>query len=204
MNRTKKSIQWLMIILVLIILSLASVAMIGAFSWRHSSSTYSSKSAMQQQFIQALLPSSQEVYRRYQVLPSISLAQAILESNWGESLLASDYYNLYGIKARETEPHVYLETSEFVNGTWLTVKGRFRVYNSWEESVDAHAQLFVYGVDWNPSLYHPVLHATDYKQAAEALQVAGYATDPDYANKLIELIERYHLEQYDTLLEISK
>ena len=60
-----------------------------------------------------------------------------------------------------------------------------------------HTLLFVNGVDWDPYLYQGVLLASDYKTAALALQTAGYATDPDYANKIINVIESYNLNQYD-------
>lgn len=169
----------------------------GTLSWIQEA-TQSTEEQRQQAFIQRLVPAAQASYTQYRVLPSISLAQAILESNWGESSLASQYYNLYGVKAGEQEPNVYLETAEFVNETWITIMGRFRVYESWEQSVEAHARLLFYGVDWNPQLYHPVLEARNYQEAARALQTAGYATDPGYANKLIQVIETYHLGQYDS------
>ena len=103
----------------------------------------------QDEFLKVLIPAAQQAYKDYGVLPSVSLAQAILESNWGESLLASKYYNLYGVKGSAAEPNVVLETAEFVNNTWITINGRFRVYESWAESVEAHAQLLAYGVDWD-------------------------------------------------------
>lgn len=80
---------------------------------------------------------------------------------------------------------------------WVTIEGDFRVYDTWEESMDDHTKLFVNGVDWNPRLYENVLLANDYKVAAEALQTAGYATDPDYADKVIHVIETYELYKYD-------
>jgi mannosyl-glycoprotein endo-beta-N-acetylglucosaminidase len=63
--------------------------------------------------------------------------------------------------------------------------------------MDDHTQLFVNGTDWNAKQYADVLAATDYKTAAKALQSSGYATDPDYADKIINVIETYNLEQYD-------
>lgn len=156
------------------------------------------KNVSHEEFIQQLLPAARQAYETYGVLPSITLSQAILESNWGESLLSSQYNNLFGVKAGEQEPGVYLETSEYVNEEWITIMGRFRVYDSWNESVDAHARLFAFGVDWNPQLYQPVLQANNYVEAARALQTAGYATDPNYATKVIEVIETHNLAQYDT------
>lgn len=150
-----------------------------------------------EQFIERLVPHAKELQEGYGVLPSIILAQAILESNWGESRLASEYNNLFGIKAFGHKKSVKLETQEYVNEQWITIKGDFRVYDSWEESMDAHTKLFVYGVDWNPDKYLGVLTASNYKEAANALQEAGYATDPTYAEKLISIIETYQLAQYD-------
>ena len=54
-------------------------------------------------------------------------------------------------------------------------------------------------MDWDPTLYHKVLGARNYKQAAQALQDAGYATDPTYAQKLIQMIEEHELYKYDQL-----
>lgn len=170
----------------------------GTFSWIQEV-THSIGNQKQRDFINRLAPTAQAAYKQYRVLPSVSLAQAILESNWGESMLADQYFNLYGVKAGEQEPNVYLETAEFVNETWITINGRFRVYDNWDQSVEEHARLLFYGVNWNPQLYHAVLEASNYQQAARALQEAGYATDPDYANKLIHMIETYHLDQYDDL-----
>ncbi len=53
------------------------------------------------------------------------------------------------------------------------------------------------GTDTNKQNYSQVTQATNYKQAAKGLQQAGYATDPDYAKKLISVIQTYHLDQYD-------
>lgn len=63
--------------------------------------------------------------------------------------------------------------------------------------MDDHTRLFVNGVDWNPQKYEKVLTAQNYEQAADALQEAGYATDPGYADKVKEVVENYQLDQYD-------
>ncbi|WP_159721812.1 glycoside hydrolase family 73 protein [Enterococcus sp. CSURQ0835] len=150
-----------------------------------------------EQFIATLAPHAKELQQGYGVLPSIILGQAILESNWGQSSLASQYNNLFGVKAYGDAPKVSLETQEYVNEAWITINGDFRVYKSWNESMDDHTQLFVNGTNWNPGLYEKVVTAPNYKVAAQALQTAGYATDPGYAEKIINVIETYHLDQYD-------
>lgn len=148
-------------------------------------------------FIERLVPHAQTLQRGYGVLPSIIIGQAILESNWGQSELSSKYNNLFGIKSFGHSDFVTLDTQEYVNGQWITIQGDFRVYQTWEESMDDHTMLFVNGVDWSPQKYEAVLTAPSYKEAAVALQEAGYATDPTYAEKVIQVIETYHLAQYD-------
>lgn len=203
----RKSIKWkshmkwgfkrLTLGVVLVLIAICSVIIMGTLQFQETRKDPTE--IAHQQFIQNLVPSSQKAYQLYQVLPSISLAQAILESDWGESGLSQNYYNLYGVKAGAAEPSVQLETSEYIDGKRITIMAPFRVYNSWAESVEAHAKLLTYGVDWNPKLYEPVLKAKNYKEAAHALQKAGYATDPTYAQKIIHVIETYHLAQYDQI-----
>ena len=154
-------------------------------------------SVPKEEFIERIRPHAQSLQASYGVLPSIIIGQGILESNWGQSTLASEYNNLFGIKSFGHEKKVNLETQEYINELWVTIQGDFRVYDTWEESMDDHTRLFVNGVTWNPRLYENVLMATNYVEAAHALQAAGYATDPDYANKVIHVIETYELYQYD-------
>lgn len=150
-----------------------------------------------QEFIDRLQPHAEELQEGYGVLPSIIIGQAILESNWGTSQLAHEYNNLFGVKAEGSQDKVNLETREYINQQWVVIEGDFRVYQSWEESMDDHTMLFVNGVDWDPQKYEEVLTAQNYQQAADALQEAGYATDPDYSEKVKNVIENYQLDQYD-------
>lgn len=150
----------------------------------------------QQDFIEKIAPLAQRHYAQYQVLPSIVLGQAILESDWGRSELAS-YNNLFGVKASEQDDKVLLPTQEFVDNQWETINANFKVYPTIEAAIIDHNRLFNEGVSWNPQLYHEVLTASDYVEAANALQQAGYATDPNYARKIISVIEAYDLSKYD-------
>nr|WP_225047848.1 glycoside hydrolase family 73 protein [Lacticaseibacillus kribbianus] len=148
-------------------------------------------------FITRLAPYAQTLHTQYHVLPSITLAQAILESDWGRSTLASEYHNLFGIKGSDPAKTKLLATKEYVNDQWVTVKARFAVYDSDVASMKAHALLFVNGTAWNKNQYAAVIAARDYKTAAQALKTAGYATDPDYPAKLISVVETYDLARYD-------
>lgn len=150
-----------------------------------------------EEFIERLVPHAQTLQKGYGILPSIIIGQAILESNWGASELSSKYNNLFGMKSFGHSDYATLDTQEYMDGRWITIQEDFRVYQSWEESMDDHTMLFVNGVDWSPQKYEKVLAARSYKEAAIALQEAGYATDPGYANKVIQVIETYQLNQYD-------
>lgn len=196
-KQKRKNIRWPAVVAGVVVILLAFVFSLKNLSSPFTDNQQENKAQSHQQFIERLVPHAQELQDGYGVLPSIILGQAILESNWGKSTLASKYNNLFGIKAYGDQKKVSLETKEFVNEEWITIQGDFKVYDSWEQSMDDHTQLFVQGVDWNPALYEKVITATNYQEAAQALQDAGYATDPGYAQKIIQVIETYQLNQYD-------
>ena len=92
---------------------------------------------------------------------------------------------------------ILLETQEYQNGQWITISARFRVYASFEESIQDHSALLANGTTWNKQQYQHVLASTNYLEAAHNLQRDGYATDPDYTQKIIQIIQKYHLDRYD-------
>lgn len=130
------------------------------------------------------------------VLASLTVAQAILESAWGKSELATGGNALFGIKATKSwKGKVYCkDTKECYDGVNLVdVKNAaFRAYDSWEESIEDHSAFLKAN-----KRYKEVIGETDYKKACEAIKAAGYATDPDYVEKLVKLIEDYELTEYD-------
>ena len=135
------------------------------------------------------------------ILPSITAAQAILESGWGSSELAkAPNNNLFGIKDSEdwNGEIVTVPTQEYVNGDYITVNAAFRKYASWNDSVVDHAKFFT-STEWRKDNYRKVVNETDYRIAAQELKNAGYATDPNYPGKLIRLIEAYKLYEWDAV-----
>lgn len=152
-------------------------------------------SAKRQEFIITILPGAETAYEEYGILPSLLISQAILESNWGKSHIEN---NLFGIKATNSWEGevVYKNTKEYVDGKWITVEAPFRAYNDFSQSVEDYARLLAFS-----SRYKPVLAAEDYKQAAFAVWQSGYATDPNYPQKLIKIIEDYSLNKYDEEFE---
>lgn len=131
-------------------------------------------------------------WNKYGVLPSVSGAQAILESSWGQSLLATDANNLFGIKGEYNGQFSIMPTQEFVNGQYITVNAKFRKYPSWNESIEDHGDFLA-----SNSRYNNLLHVTDYKKVTRLLQSDGYATAPTYATSLNRIIEQYHLYDWD-------
>ncbi len=131
------------------------------------------------------------------ILPSLTIAQAILESGWGNSGLTIKANALFGIKAGITwrGKAFNSKTQEcYDNKNLITISAYFRGYNSWAESINDHTAFIV-----SNKRYANVLAAKDYKAACNAIAKAGYATAPNYAASLISIIEQYKLYEYDKL-----
>ncbi|MBF6978727.1 glycoside hydrolase family 73 protein [Aerococcaceae bacterium zg-BR22] len=158
----------------------------------------SSNYETRKKFVEAIAPVAQRLQRQYGIFASVSMAQAMLESEFGQSLLSDKYYNLFGVKTDDSDPDgVDLMTAEYVNDKWIDVKQRFKVYQSWGASMEAHAQLLVNGTSWDENFYAAVKNGKTPEEQAKGLQSAGYATDPDYAQKLINMMNEWNLKQYD-------
>lgn len=135
-----------------------------------------------------------EQMHRWNIPASITLAQGLFESGAGRSELATKGNNHFGIKCHGwTGRTVYHDDDR---------KGEcFRAYKSAYESYDDHSR-FLASSQRYASLFK--LKKTDYKGWARGLKAAGYATNPQYANKLIEIIQLYKLYEYDTAKKYDK
>ena len=128
-----------------------------------------------------------EHMQQYRIPASITLAQGILESGNGNSPLATEANNHFGIKCHEwTGEKVYFDDDK--------KQECFRKYPSGDESYKDHS-VFLTTRQRYKSLFQ--LPIDDYKSWANGLKTAGYATNPQYANKLIDLIERLRLFEFD-------
>jgi Mannosyl-glycoprotein endo-beta-N-acetylglucosaminidase len=128
---------------------------------------------------------------------SVTVAQAILESDWGRSTLAQSASNYFGMKALGglgNDGVVWMPTAEFdANGQAYTTISPFRAYRSLTDSLVDHDRLLS-----NTSRYSQAMQAaSNPRQFAQLLAEAGYATDPQYADKLIALMDRYDLYRLD-------
>ena len=129
-----------------------------------------------------------EQMREYKIPASITLSQGLLESGAGESSLAKESNNHFGIKCgmRWNGPNVF-HNDDAPNEC-------FRAYNNPNASYEDHSKFLISGARY-AFLFR--LDITDYKGWARGLKQAGYATDPSYANRLISIIEDYELYRYD-------
>lgn len=148
-------------------------------------------------FIAEIAPFASRVQKEYNILSSLLISQAILESAWGKSKLAQEGKNLFGIKGSYNGQSVTMPTWEVVKGQKVQVQAAFRKYPSWYESFRDLANLYINGVSWDRNKYRSIIGEKDYHAAAKAVQSAGYASDPDYAGKLINIIKTNHLTKYD-------
>lgn len=150
-----------------------------------------------QSFINLIGDASIEEWKNSKVLPSIILAQACLESGFGNSALSqSPNFNLFGIKGTGPNGTVQYTTTEYVNGKPIQTIASFRKYHNWSESIHDHTELFINGVSWNHDFYKPVIGERDFNKVAEFLQ-GHYATDISYASKLEHLNSVYNLTLWD-------
>ena len=157
-------------------------------------SLHFSSNAHSQQFIQSVAQGAIDGWNQYRVLPSVTVAQAILESGWGRSSLSTSAHNLFGIKGSYNGHSVVMRTREVYGGRSVYVNANFRAYANNSESVTDHGRFLNVN-----SRYRNLLGDTNYVSVANKLRQDGYATDPSYANALINLIRTYNLTQLDSV-----
>jgi hypothetical protein len=148
------------------------------------------------EFIDAVGAAARNSMKTTSVPASVTVAQAILESDWGRSRLTRQGNNLFGIKALNGAGPggvVTLATWEHTGNGDVIVQAPFRAYYTLEQSIDDHGKFFTSNKRYAGAL----AVAGDARAFAHAIQDAGYATDPSYASKLIGLMDKYNLYRFD-------
>lgn len=169
----------------------------GAYLSKYQGQGKDKGSMKQTDFIAKIAPAAVEDMKRTGVPASLTIAQAALESGWGESGLTKKANNLFGIKGKGPAGSVNMPTTEYrTDRTPYQIEAAFRAYHNWAESIEDHSKLVLNGTKDKPKRYHGVLNA-DYKTACREIWRGGYATDPKYPQLLIGLIEQYGLMKYD-------
>jgi flagellar protein FlgJ len=149
-------------------------------------------------FIEQLYPAAQQAAEQLGIDPKALLAQAAIETGWGQYMIhntsGKNSHNLFGIKAdlRWQGDRAMVNTIEFEQGVAATKKAPFRVYDSFADSM----RDYVGFVKQNPRYEEAVKQSQSPQGYFSELQKAGYATDPDYANKILSVFESKQLKQY--------
>jgi flagellum-specific peptidoglycan hydrolase FlgJ len=156
------------------------------------SGTHVPGTATQRAFISQVAPGAVAAQRRYGIPAAVTIAQAIDESGWGQSQLATADHNLFGIKGTGPAGTSVRPTEEYLNGSWVATTASFRVYNSVAESIADHSKLLATGESYQQAMANR--HSPD----AFANALTGvYATDPSYGSSLISIMRQYNLYKYD-------
>ena len=146
------------------------------------------------QIIKSLVPGALLSYKKYNILPSLTVAQAILETGWLQHVKGN---NIFGIKWTSGCGYKVQEfnTHEFINGVTTPMKCMFRKYDSLGDSLLDHGKLLSF------SRYKSVVTSKTYKEACLNVYKSGYCTDNEYPQKLITIIEQNKLYVYDSALK---
>ncbi|MFD2390664.1 LysM peptidoglycan-binding domain-containing protein [Enterococcus gallinarum] len=152
-------------------------------------------------FITEIATYAQPVAQANDLYASVMIAQAILESGWGRSALSqSPNHNLFGIKGSHNGQTVYMNTAEYLNNQWLTMKEPFKKYPSYKESFEDNARTLRNVSLGNGNYYYAGAwksNTSSYRDATQWL-TGRYATAPNYASSLNTVIQQYGLTKYDT------
>lgn len=153
-------------------------------------------------FIQSLLPAAQKAAANLGIEPLALIAQAALETGWGQRMFKSsngqNSNNLFGIKAQANWQGqvAVVDTLEYREGVAQKEKARFRAYDSAEQSLHDYVDL----IQSNPRYQAALSVASDTKAYFQRLQAAGYATDPNYAQKILSVLEGSSFKEVRNLL----
>lgn len=166
-----------------------------AFLNQNSSNASANYAPLIKSIIDPFIADAQKLQQKKGVPASITLGQIILESSGsynGLSGLAYSAKNLFGMKGTGTAGSVSWDTTEYVNGHYTAQKAQFAKYKTYYDSMVSHANLLL--TPRYQQYLHNVTSIVDY---ANGILAAGYATDPNYADKLLRIIYQYDLWKLD-------
>lgn len=152
---------------------------------------YENSLSPREMFFENHLKDAKYVQKKYGLFPSVTLAQAALESGFGESELTVEYHNYFGIKGNK-DNGVQLWTEEVMEDQFIGTQDYFRTYRSPRQSFDDYGKLLT-----TLDRYQGVANASTPEEAAYGLYSAGYSTNPAYGDRIMELIWTYDLTKYD-------
>lgn len=149
-----------------------------------------------------------DAQNRYGIPASITLAQAALESGWGESGLTKYANNFFGIKDQANDEwygaNINMASGEVFNGQQTTINSNFRKYPDAGGSFADHASLLLKNKRYAGLFTIPFSDPYYFIKWAQGLKAAGYATATNYDTTLISMINKYKLTEYDKQAVIKK
>lgn len=147
------------------------------------------------------------------LLASVSMAQFILESGYAKSELAQEANNCFGMKKNLSgntwegstwKGDIYgKKTSEFDNGEYKTIVAEFRKYPCIEDGIEDHSAYLLGAMNGSKKRYEGLKGLTDYRKAFQIIKDGGYATAPDYVEKLCSVVTKWNLTQYDVEVPVE-
>ena len=179
-----------------LLLGLVAVCLLFPILWRSASKLQNISVTTHQtekEYVAELAPRVKEIAAFYGVKPSVVLGQILLSSDYGQSLLAKRYHNLLNLEAKSGQDFVDM-TVTLGDGT--TANKRLAVFSDWDEGLIAYMEGLRQG-DYGKDVYEAMATSKDYKALAKLLQASDVTSGSDYAKKLVEVIETYHLTKYD-------
>ena len=147
-------------------------------------------------FLSRIAPAALNSGRTQQLPPSIIMAQAIQESGWGRSRLATQHNNLFGVKATGAQSSVALPTLEHGPKGVHIVRARFRSYEDMGESLAHHSKLLATDIRYASAMSHRQNWRAFLSEMAPT-----YASDPMYTARITQLVETYKLDRWDSLCD---
>jgi N-acetylmuramoyl-L-alanine amidase CwlA len=158
-------------------------------------------------FIKKIGEKAKEDYQKNGILASVTIAQACLESEYGTSELAMNANNLFGMKTIlsgnnwksvwDGKSKYTKNTKEEQNGKTITISADFRKYNNIDLSIQDHSLYLLQAKNGNELRYKNITKAKSPKEVIQIIKDGGYATDSNYVNKVLKVIDEWDLTKYD-------
>ena len=148
-----------------------------------------------QEFIESIASAAVDSAKRTKIPASFTIAEGALESGWGTSGLYKEARNIFGVKVYPSwnRDVLCMPTKECIEGRWETVDAKWCKYDSYLDCIDDHARFLCNEPRYTACFAHPYSGI----EFAIEVQKAGYATDPDYADKIGSIIRQHGLSKYD-------
>ena len=147
-----------------------------------------------EEFFEWIAPSAVRICEQYGLYPSVCMAQAAIESGWGEATIGE--YNLFGRKAVRGDKSIALQTSEQnEDGSWYEVIAPFKLYDTLDEAIEDYCILLTEEPVYMPALVFIGKSRDSYIEAMAQV----YATSQEYPNSIKNTIKANNLTEFDSI-----